>query len=372
MTSLTRRAGPIGVVCAMVLATLSALTVARPVSAQGPPPPPMIYSGSVTAGGEPVPDGFAITARLGDIVTDPVLTKDGEYVALLLNLPDSTYVGRQVVFFLSGLQAQETDIVPRSSVPVIRSNFNLTFPRLPEPTPTPSPVPTATAVPTPTPGIPSPAVYAGSIIVAGGSVPEVATLVARIDDYESTPALIQGETYRNLVVDPQDGRLVGVTVEFLLNGVKARTTDIFREGSFNREFNLTFIDFPGPTPTPEPATATPVPTPIPGVDRPTPTPITRHPTVVPPTPTPTVRPVSTPTPSPSSTPTPSPTPVPPTATATAIPGSSGEATPTPTSSGGGCSLPFAQVSGPTGAANSLFLFGPLMLAVGLREWRRRK
>ena len=97
---------------------------------------------------------------------------------------------------------------------------------LPEPTPTPTPIP---PTPTPTPVVTDPGVFSGMIVVAGGSVPSEAMLVARVGDYESPPASIQGENYRNLVVDPQDGSYVGQPIEFYLNESKSRTTVTFAE-----------------------------------------------------------------------------------------------------------------------------------------------
>ena len=128
-------------------------------------------------------------------------------------------------------------------------------------------------------------------MVEGGTVPEGAVLVARIGSYESEPALIEGEEYGSLVLNPRDFSLVGQTVEFLLNRVKSGVTDVYESGSIKTNFGLVFIGLPTPTRSP---TATPTPLPTLTPLRPTP-----RPTAVPPTPTGT--PVISP-PSPTNTP----------------------------------------------------------------------
>ena len=264
---------------------------------------PHVFTGEARAGGQPVPDGYTVTARLHDYETEPVAVEDGWYVSLLVS-PPAGVPGGAITFYLEGMvKADQTIVYAEGGLDL---KFPLFFPSLPEPTPTPTAVP---ATPTPTVPSVSPAVYSGPIIVAGGSVPEGATLVARVGGYESSPALIEREEYRNLVVAPKDGRLAGQQVEFFLGESRSETTDTFSSGAFKTGFALVFVGLPQPTPTP---TATPVPTPTPTPPA-TPTP---EPTV-PPTPTPTETPVP-PTPTPTPTPTPAPTPTPePTAMATA-------------------------------------------------------
>ena len=377
---------------------------------------PQIFTGKAQAGGQPVPDGYTITARLHDYETEPVAVKDGWYVSLLVS-PPAGVPGGAITFYLEGMVKAEQTIVYAEGG--LNLDFPLFFPSLPAPTPTPTSVP-----PTPTPTVPSvsPAVYSGPIIVAGGSVPEGATLVARVGGYESSPALIEREEYRNLVVAPKDGRLAGQQVEFFLGESRSETTDTFSSGAFKTGFALVFVGLPQPTPTP---TATPVPTPTPTPPAtptpeptvpPTPTPTE---TPVPPTPTPTPTPAPTPTPEPTAmatatatptatpvpptnTPTPTATAVPPTPAPTPVPTATPTATPTstpvlPTSTptpgsvpatavaavgtptagpdveeeGGGC-FAATNVSPGTAAANATLMFAPLALLVGYRRLRRRQ
>ena len=331
---------------------------------------PNIYSGAVTVAGTPAPDGLLITARLMDVESDPVEVKNGRYAALSVVLPQGiSLVDMTITFHLNGVQAEETGTYKASSVPIIRTNFDLTFPKLPEPTPTPTPIPPTI---TPTPQVARPAVYSGLIVVAGGTVPAGAELVARIGSYESHPALIEGEEYKNLVVDPDDFGLVGQTIEFFLNEVKSGNTDVYRSGSFNLNFGLVFVGIPTPTPTPVPPT--PTPTPVPPTATPTPVPPTATPTPVPPTPVP---PTATPRPTATATATPVPptqvpptaTPVPPPPTATTV-AVAPEATPTPQPSGGGCFVSSGRVSPLSAAGNMLLLLAPVALIAGHRRWRK--
>ena len=338
---------PAGILAAVAAVGLTALPV-DVANGQAPPPIPALYSGSATVSGTPVPDGLLITARVADYVSEPATVMDGRYEALAVSPPDDTFAGKTVTFHLDGIQADQTDTFQSGR---INLSLDLTFPMLPA---TPTPVPTNTPVPTPTPLVALPAVYSGFIAIAGAEVAEGSTLVARIGSYESPPALIEGDEYKNLVVDPDDFDLLGETIEFFLNGVQSKTTDIYRSGNFNRDFDLVFIGVPTPTPVP-----------------PTPTP-TRTPTPLLPTPTP-VSPTATPTPPPTATPTATPvTPVvPPTPTATAVIVSP-EATPTPEPSGGGGCSPSLGGHTPAlaGLGNMLFLLAPLALITGYRRWRR--
>ena len=349
-------------VLAGVLALLGTqATPTREAGAQEFPIAPTIYSGLATVGGQPIPDGLLITGRitvtgLEDYESAPAIVKEGKYTALSVGPPSRAYTRQTITFHLNGVQANETDTSLLTSLPMIKGNFDLTFPKVPEPTPTPTPV------------VVQPAVYSGTVVVAGGAVPEGATLIARVGEYESPPALVVGDAYRNLVVDPQDIAAAGKPVEFLLNGVSSRTTDSFEGGASRKGFDLVFVGVPTPTPTPIPATATPTPVPVP----PTPTP-----TLAPPTPTPTPPP---PTPTATRvppTPTTTPTEVPPTPTRTVVALPSPAATtvppipsPTPEPSGGGCFSSFGRTPAMTGLANMLVLVGPLALVAGFRRRRR--
>ena len=413
-----------------VMVAVVSLFAAPPsaTNAQSPPPLPYIYSGTATAGGAPVPDGFTILARVGSYQSQPVEVKNGRYTALTVGTPNSSFSGETVTFHLDGVQAWATDIFLALALPTVKSNFDLIFPQLPEPTPTPTLPPTSTPTITPTPQVALPAVYNGDIFVTGAAVPEGATLVARIGHYESDPALIVGQSYRSLVVAPGDIALLGQTIEYFLNGVRSANTNTYRSGVFERDFPLVFLGLPTPTPTatrvpptPTPTqTATPTPTqtptptptqtPVPPTQTPSPTatPVpptatltpTRTATATPVPPTPTATPTETPTPvpptatptptrtatatpvpptrtaiptqtpTPPPTPTATPTPVPPTATPPTVVKLLATATPTPAPQGGGCFSTFGRAPVASGLGNVLSLLAPLALIVGYRRWRR--
>ena len=330
-----------------VLAGIVAVAGAQglsPREAGAQPQLPALYSGIATVGELPVPDGLLITARVEAYVSEPVVMQDGRYELLSVSPPGASFTGKTITFHLDGVQANETDTFTPAK---FRFSFDLTFPRLPEPTPTPTVEPTETPMPTATPEIAQPSVYSGPIIVAGGVVPEGAELVAQVDSYESFPALIQGQDYRNLVVDPVDVRFVGQTVEFFLNGVRSGTTDVYESGKFSLEFGLVFVGVP----TPVPPTATPPPTQ---------TPVPPSPTPLRPTPTPSaIPPTSTATPVP-----PTATPVPPT------PGSiDAEPTSTPVPSSGFCGSTYGRTPTSSGVSSLMALLAPLGMIVGYRRWR---
>ena len=305
-----------------------ALTAARDhASAQGLPPSSVTYSGTATAGGAPVPDGYVITARIGDYLSQPIEIRDGNYVGLQVAAPTTAHVGRDITFLIGDEPANEKDAYHPTGTPSFKS-LNLTFGRLPSVTPTPVATATPTAEagetpvapPSPPPGggVPNASTYSGRLSAAGAEIPEGMELVARIGSYASEPALVKGDSYSGLVVNPADATLVNGEIEFFLSGIRSATTATFRGGEFIENFTLVFFGFPTPTPAAPAATPTPTPTRVP----PTPVP----PTPVPPTPVP-----PTPVPPTSVPPTPVPlTPVPPTpVAATAVPPTAEPPTPVP-------------------------------------------
>ncbi|MBI2166273.1 MAG: hypothetical protein HYU29_07735 [Chloroflexi bacterium] len=144
----------------LLLIVLAAAGALRAATVQAQPPPfPLIFSGSVTVGGNVAPDGLNVSARLPGITKPfgPVQTSGGRYSALSVGPPDSSYSGRTITFWLEDLvQAQETVVYMVPSIDSLFRTANLTFPALPAtPTPTATAAPTPTATPTATPG-PSP------------------------------------------------------------------------------------------------------------------------------------------------------------------------------------------------------------------------
>lgn len=362
-------------IAALLVALFAAALTLGQAYAQGVPQIPMIFSGTATtADGTPVPDGYTIVARVEGYESGPVVVRNGSYDVLSVG-PDSTAVNKTIQFFLGDVPAAETDVFMAAEV----KTLNLTFPNLPEPTPVPTPEgsapPTAADTPAPQPQTPAPVVpdtpvpvggpmtyVAGLVVVTTGALPESPVLTAKIGSYESDPAVVSADgRFGGLVIDPEDDSLAGQTIEFYLNGEKARTTDVYEGGAVVLQFDIVFTAmFATPSPTPEPPTPTSVP-PTPTSVPPTPTSVPPTPTSVPPTPT------EVPVP-PTATPEPTPMPEP---TATSRP-----TVPTPSTdedseeeSGGGCFGSVGPVSPLTGGANLALLLAPLGLAVGLRRLR---
>ena len=221
------------------------------------PPQPVIYSGAVTVTSGEDPTGRLITARILDYESEPVEVANGAYIALVVQSPDHSYANKTLTFHLDGQQALETDTSVAPGLPVVKSDYNLTFAKLPDPTPTPTPV------------IVAPAVYSGAIVVAGSQPPAQAQLTARVGGYQTTPITTTGPVFTNLVIAPPDESAIGQPIQFFLNGFPSAPpvpAPVFQPGEF-KTINLIFVDFPTPTPTPPPPTATPRPTATPASHR---------------------------------------------------------------------------------------------------------
>ena len=118
-------------ILAVVLAAGLAWPLAGAAEAQVPPPLPALYSGTITAGGDPVPDGLLLTARVSDYESEPITVSGGRYENLVVAPPDSSYVQGPVTFHLDGVQADQIE----SHVPgEVKLRYELIFSALPEPT----------------------------------------------------------------------------------------------------------------------------------------------------------------------------------------------------------------------------------------------
>ena len=291
------KAGPAFLLIAIVVAlvaTFSSAALAQEIS-------PTIYSGSVTIGGNPAPDGLTLVARINDYESEGVVTKNGRYSFLIVSPPTGAYFIETITFHIPELdiQAQETDVFRGSTATIEKA---LTFPAVEGlasgPTPTPGPAGAATPTPVPTQPVAQPSsppvVYFGNVTVNGQPAPDGLVIVARVDDYESQSVTTTNGAYERLTVSPPSASYLFKNTTFHIPafGVQALETVLFLGGPAERPLDLTFPALPEPTPTPLPTvppTQVPVPTPTP---TPAPPP-TVTPTRVRPTPT-TVRPPTTP------------------------------------------------------------------------------
>ena len=159
----------------VVLAALVAFALSggSPVQAQGQPPPgPVTYSGTVTVGGQPAPDGLNIVARMQspspqieDYQSPPRATEGGQYRNVIVGPTSVVFNFREITFHIIGVEGTATEHLGDEGLtaaevatfipgPNVIDGFALTFPAIPPapaPTPTHTPVATATPVATPTP-----------------------------------------------------------------------------------------------------------------------------------------------------------------------------------------------------------------------------
>ena len=285
-----------------LIATFSSAALAQEIS-------PTIYSGSVTIGRNPAPDGLTLIARINDYESAGVTTRNGRYSFLIVSPPNGDYFIETITFHIPSLdvQAQESDVFRGTTAQFEKA---LTFPAIEGlssgPTPTPGPPEASTPTPLPTQPVsqppPPPVVYFGNVTVKGQPAQGGLVIVARVDDYESHAVVTSNGSYSRLSVSPPSANYLfkATTFHIPVFGVQAFETVLFLGGPAERPLDLTFPVLPEPTPTPEPtATPTPVPTTTPTPAPPpivTPTPAPPPivtPTRVRPTPT-TVRPPSTP------------------------------------------------------------------------------
>jgi len=332
------------------------------------PPWPVIYSGSVTLGGEPAPDGLWVVGLMEGYTSVPLQVENGRIAGLAIGGPDTSYFNKIITFQLradpgqteGAVTAEETDVFMRYLTPTLKKDFDLTFPNFPTPTPFPTatptvtPIPTSTPVATATPTAVGTVVYNGMVVASGGTLVDGSMLTARVGDYESNPVAVVGGSYISLIVDLDDAALTGETVRFFLNDSEARTTAIYEAGPTIRNVDLIFTDLPMVEPTPMPTAAVEIPAA-------TPKPIAAVATVAPvPASVSEVVPTNTPIP----TQIPAPTPEPVVVVVTATPAIEAE-----TNESGGC-MAGSDINPLTGTANVLAMIGPLLLLVAFRGYRR--
>jgi len=274
----------------VVALTISGVWLGKTTHAYAPPPLPTVAA-TATPGvpsfselmivlinitvidGSELPDGLPVIARIGDeYETLPVLTEnDTAFLKIVPNFSNAE--GRSVDVYIDTVRIDQDMVYTSGLIDLTRQ---VTIPNLPLPTPTP----TSTSV--------LPAVYSGTVTIAGAKVQDGMVLVARIGAYESFPANLEGPNFTGLVIITYDENLVGQPVEFYLNGVAAtHSPGPFVPGKTQR-LDLVFIGVPTPVPTAAPVvpTAAPVaPTaaPVAPASAATPRIVTATPTDVPPT-----------------------------------------------------------------------------------------
>ncbi|MBI2906277.1 MAG: hypothetical protein HYX92_01335 [Chloroflexi bacterium] len=147
---------------AAALLALGLLVVASG-SAGAQPPIPSDYSGTVTIGGKPAPDGATIQGKIDTYLTPLVTVKGGKYQFLIVGPLDPTAIGKTVTFLINGAVANETSTFEMGTT----KTLNLTIASAPAEPPV---VPTATRPPA-TPTRPVPA--ASPVRPGAGATPAV-------------------------------------------------------------------------------------------------------------------------------------------------------------------------------------------------------
>ena len=341
-------------------------------SGAGIPPWPVIYSGTVTLGGAPAPDGLWVVGKMEGYTSVPLQVRDGRMSGLAVGAPDQSYFGKTITFELwaaadiseGATIADQTDVFGKYALPTLKKDFNLTFPSFPTPTPLPTatptvtPLPTATPIATATPIVVGPVVYNGMVVASGGIIPESALLTARIGGYESKAVPVVGGAYLSLIIDLNDPSLTGEVVKFYLNGTEARTSAVYDVGNTIRNVDLIFTDLP----IFETAAATVTSTPVPAV------PAAAEVADAALAPVKIEASASMPTSTPIPTQEPLPTPEPIVLVVTATP-ELDQPVAVEEETGGGC-FAASQVDPLTGTANVLAMVGPLLLLVAFRGYRR--
>ena len=89
-----------------------------------------------------------------------------------------------------------------------------------------------------------PSIYSGTLVAAGTSIPSDAILKAQIGDYISSPALIEGNKFQNLVISPDMTKYIGEQITFYLNDVKSEPTNETYVPGVTSEVTLAFIGLP--------------------------------------------------------------------------------------------------------------------------------
>lgn len=135
------------------LVALAMLVVTMGSAAAQPPPIPSDYSGTVTVGGTPAPNGTTVQAKIETYTSASVTVTGGKYQFLIVGPPSSTFQGKTITFLVGGVAANETSTFEQGT----SKTLNLTVAAAaPTATPTLAP-PAATATPTRAPATATPA-----------------------------------------------------------------------------------------------------------------------------------------------------------------------------------------------------------------------
>jgi len=269
-----------------------------------PPLLPMVFSGTITINSGESPDGRLLVGRIFDskgtilYTSNSVQVSGNNYIALTLGPIEPVVVGKQIKFyFLCGeipCKDSASETINYASAQV-KFRYSLTFADVPptqaeldavakakadadaaakakadadaaakakadadaaakakadsdaakkqSQTETATTTKIATKIET-EPQTAFPSVYSGSIVVAGAEIPTNAVLTAKIGDYTSSPAIISGDSFQNLVISPGNSTFIDKPIIFMLNNVQSEPIDELYTPGSTKDIKLFFVGLP--------------------------------------------------------------------------------------------------------------------------------
>ena len=277
-----------------ILAVVLFFNISLTSTEAAPPLLPMVFSGDVTIKDGKSSDNQVLVAQILDnnnsvlFTSQSTIVKNNQYIALTVGPLDSVVIGKNVKFTFmcsdSPCKQYAEQVIPFQSAKV-SFRYTLVFETAP---PTKSELEAAAAkakadeaakqaalkaeaeakakaeaeaaeskakadqaattkptIDTPDTLKAYPSIYSGTIVVAGTNIPKNAQLKAKIDDYITGPALIDGNNFQNLVISPGDVKYIGKPIIFILNGIQSEPTkEIYESGKTLDQLTLAFIGLP--------------------------------------------------------------------------------------------------------------------------------
>lgn len=233
---------PLALAALLMLALVPGSVLLANVSSQDMPGFPVLLMGSVTAGGNPVPDGMFVSLIFEDSGKEigTVSVENGRYFFTINGKLDDD--GKKINFYLMGVtKADQEETYIYSNAPRMAQTLDLTFPFIPEPTPTPSPPPTPTPTPAPLGPLKTSIQIAGSPSIGHGQNFDVDVVIVGEGHRVSGAEVVLSYDPRDLeIVDVATGSLlsrsfynhsVGVAQVTIVIGTIGRVDAIFQEGS---------------------------------------------------------------------------------------------------------------------------------------------
>ena len=252
-----------------------------------PPLLPMVFSGTITVNSGESPDGSLLVGRIFDsngtilYTSNSVQVSDNNYIALTLGPIEPVVVGKEIKFYFLCGEIPCTDSASETityASAQVKFRYSLTFSDVPptqaeldavakakadaeaaakakadadaakKQSQTEAATTTKIATKIETEAQTAfPSVYSGSIVVAGAEIPTNAVLTAKIGDYTSSPAIISGDSFQNLVISPGNPTFIDKPIIFMLNNVQSEPIDELYTPGSTKDIKLFFVGLPAET-----------------------------------------------------------------------------------------------------------------------------